>query len=550
MPKLIGIDRTSSYSWILASGRQVIGRGADCDCYVPDSTVSRKHAELEVSSSSSGLYITDLGSHNGTIVNGKKITTRTIVRPGDFITVGSVELRIVSDTDDTTKGLTQGFELTDGKLRNSSLMSMEEAMKPLPSRVSGIPGLLPTLFDMASFLMIPEPQEQMLTKALAIIAKVISAERLAVLLVSKKQDQVSTAAVILPEYKDPGAFTLSKTILRELLTNKNAILIENPQEDPRFARQESIIQSALKSAMAVPLIDEDKVLGILYVDTTNPMHRYTQEYLRLLAVFGNIIASRLINLALLQERDEKRALDEELRRAAMIQKNLLVKVKPELPGYQLHAFQEQSRSVGGDLYDFSQLPDGRLLLLVGDVCGKGMGAALLMSDIMASFRILYHGASFSLSQAVKQVSMELWRHSAPEQYATLFICLIDGPRGLISYVNAGHNPPLLVRQSGEIDYLGPTGIPIGAFDGDLWTEEIQQMSIGDVLFVFTDGITEAMNGEQLYSDSRMERLVVASRHLEPEAIAARLLEDIDSFVENSSLSDDITMVIIKRDSAF
>jgi len=548
MPKLIGIDRTSSYSWVLTPGRQVIGRSADCDCYVPDSAVSRKHAELEVSSLGGDLYITDLGSHNGTTVNGAKITTRTIVRPGDCITVGCVELKIVSDTDDTTTGLTQALELTEDEPANSSLMSMEEALKPLPSRVSGIPGLLPTLFDMASFLMLPEPQEQMLKKALAMIAKVIPAERLAVLFVSDKGDQVSTAAVLLPEYKDLGVFTLSKTILKELLTNKNAILIGNPQEDPHFARQESIVQAAFKSAMAVPLFDEDRVMGILYVDTTNSMHRYTQEYLRLLAIFGNIIASRLINFALLCERDEKRAMDEELRRAAMIQKNLLVKAVPELPGYQLHAFQEQSHSVGGDMYDFSLLPDGRLLLLVGDVSGKGMGAALLMSNIMASFRILYHGASFNLSQAVRQVSMQLWRHSAPEQYATLFICLVDGPRGLIRYVNAGHNPPLLVRQSGEIDRLGPTGIPIGAFDGDPWTEAIQQISIGDVLFVFTDGITEAVKGEQLYSDSRMEQLIVTSRHLEPELIAARLLEDIDSFVDDSPRSDDITMVIMKRKS--
>jgi len=242
-------------------------------------------------------------------------------------------------------------------------------------------------------------------------------------------------------------------------------------------------------------------------------------------------------------------MDEELRQAAMIQRDLLVKTAPVLSGYQIHAFQEQSHEVGGDFYDFALLPDGRFLLLVGDVSGKGMGAALLMSNIMASYRILYYGASFDLCQAIKLVSMQLWNHSALEQYATLFICLIDGPGGLIHYVNAGHNPPLLVRQSGAIERLESTGTPIGMFDWADWTEETKQLDIGDVLFVFTDGVTEAMKEDRQYSDCRMEQMIVSVRNQPPKVIIDKLMEDIDSFVENEPRSDDITMVVIKRESA-
>ncbi len=548
MPKLIGTDYIRTYSWTLTPGQFVIGRSADCDWHVPDAAVSKQHAEIEVTSLEGDFSIIDLGSHNGTFVNGKRITARTVVQLGDSIAIGSTEFKIVPDIDESGISRTQAVKLSDDDQMNSSFITMKEALKPLPNQVSGIPELLSTLFDMASALVIPEPQEQILQKALIMIAKVIPAERLAVLFISDNQDQVSPAAVLLPGGKDPGAFTLSKTIVRELLTNNNAVLIGNPQEDPRFSRQESILKAALKSAMAVPLFDKDRVLGILYVDTTNPMHHYNPEYLRLLATFGNIIASRLINLALLCERDKKRTMEEELRQAAMIQRDLLIKSVPEFSGYQIHAFQEQSHEVGGDFYDFALLPDGRLLVLAGDVSGKGMGAALLMSNIMASFRILYYGTSFDLCQAVKQASMQLWRHSAPEQYATLFICLIEGPGGLIHYVNAGHNPPLLVRQSGAIERLEPTGTPIGMFDWADWTEETKQLDIGDVLFVFTDGVTEAMKGDQQYSDSRMEQMIISVRNQSPIVIMDKLMEDIASFVEDTPRSDDITMAVIKRES--
>ncbi|HVP07133.1 MAG TPA: SpoIIE family protein phosphatase, partial [Candidatus Acidoferrum sp.] len=352
----------------------------------------------------------------------------------------------------------------------------------------------------------------------------------------------------LPGGRDPGSFNLSRTIIRDLLTDKNAILIGNPQDDPHFAAQQSIIMSALKSAMAVPLFDEDRVLGILYVDTTNPLHRYSDEYLRLLATFGNIIASRLVNFTLLQEREEKHALEVELRRASSIQKNLLPRFIPELPGYRLTAFQQQSRSVGGDLYDLTMLPDGRLLFLVADVSGKGMGAALLMSNILASFRSLYTETDFELGDVVKHVSLQLHRYSAPEDFATLFIGAINPAANELRYVNAGHNPPLLVRTDGTFDYLKPSGTMIGAFDFSDWTVETQHFSESDLLFVFTDGVTEAMKGDEQYSDARMEKLVVDARRLAPDALAQRLMEDIDTFIGDSPRSDDITMLIIKKDS--
>jgi sigma-B regulation protein RsbU (phosphoserine phosphatase) len=547
MPKLIGTDGSHYYSWNLTPGRYVIGRSSDCNLCIPDKTVSRSHAELEVLENGVECRLMDLGSHNGTSVNGRRISTDTMIKAGDHIVFGQVEFRLTADDDQsgmpTRMSTTQ---LSDREPEKSIYLSMNEALKPLPQRVADIPELLPTLFDMAKVLVVPEPREVMLQKALAMVAKVIPAERLAVLFVSENQEEIYAGATLLMGGKDPGTFTLSRTIIKDLLTNKNAIVVGNPADDPHFALQQSIIMSALKSAMAVPLFDGDRVLGILYVDTTNPLHRYSDEYLRLLATFGNIIASRLVNFTLMQERELKHALEVELRRASMIQKNLLPRDLPEAPGYLVHAFQRQSRSVGGDLYDVTVLPDGRLLFYVADVSGKGMGAALLMSNILASFRILYADADFDLKRAVEHVSVQLQRYSAPEDFATLFIGVLDKEASTIAYINAGHNPPLLVRRQGKLEFLQPSGMMIGAFDFSAWTEQSETLTPGDLLFIFTDGVTEAMKGDEQYSDQRLEKLVVASRDLPPDALARKLVDDIDAFVGDAPQSDDITLLILKR----
>jgi len=411
-----------------------------------------------------------------------------------------------------------------------------------------LPELLPTLFNMARMLVLPEPKESMLERTLQLITTIIPADRLAVLFVSDDSSEVYTGALHLPGGKDPGTFTLSRTIVNDILANKNAILIDDAREDPRFADRQSIIVSELKSAMAVPLLDEDRVLGILYADTTNPSRRYNDDFLRLFATVGNIIASRLANYSLLEERREKELFEAELARASLIQKTLLPLELPEISGYSIEAFQEQCRAVGGDLYDVAALPDGRILFLVADVSGKGMGAALLMSNILASFRILYAGDSFDLTRAVNQVSAQLFRHSASEHFATLLVGLLDAENDSLTFVNAGHNPPLLVRSDGSIEQIEASGIMIGAFDYSGWSESTSRLSPGDFLIVFTDGVTEAERGEDRYSDERLEELLVTIRDKTPREIAVEIMKDVERFVEDTPRSDDITMLIIKRNA--
>jgi len=546
--KLSGTDGQRFYSWELASGEYKVGRDQACNFYIPNKTVSRNHALLEIDIDGEEIYLRDLGSRNGTFINDSKISGRVSVRPGDKIMFGHTEFKI--SIAEEAAPLSPSFPrtvLSDEEPRKSVYLPINEALKPLPKKVSDLPDLIPTMFDMAKMLVLDEPQEVMLERSLAMIAKIIPAEKLVVLFVSEDQNEVYTAATLLPEGQDPGELTLSRTIVNEIITNKNSILITDPKDDPRFADQQSIIMSELKSAMAVPLFDEGKVLGILYADTTKPLHVYNDDYLRVLATFGNIIASKLLNYTLIDERQAKRVMEAELDRASLIQKTLLVAEPPCVEGYEVHAFQEQSRSVGGDMYDFRLLKDGQLLFLVADVSGKGMGAALLMSNILASFRILYESDSIDLSDMVSRVSLQLLNHSDAGDFATLFIGLLNPADGAVRFINAGHNPPILIRSDAKLETLNPGGAMIGAFDFTTWEVKTIRLSRGDMILVYTDGVTEAESGDGMYGEERMRQQATDAKNLPLEEVAIRLLDDIKCFTKDMPQSDDITMLLLRKE---
>ena len=520
---------------------------------IPNKTVSRKHAEIEIDESGEAGYLSDLGSHNGTTLNNMRVYERTRIKVGDQIAFGSTEFRLSANGDAppsiSTHTRVALADLSDIEPEKSVFLDMNEALKPLPTKVTEQRELFPVLSEMAKMLVLAEDKEAMLERALALTNRIIPADRLAVLFTNEETEEIYTAATLLPGGKEMGSFTLSRTIVTQILTEKSAILVGDATEDPRFAGQESIVMSAMKSAMAVPLFDEGRVLGVLYVDTTNPLHRYNDEYLRLLAMFGNIIASRLLNYELLGEREERKILDAELNRAAGIQTKLLDVKRPSIPGFSFAAYLESSRSVGGDLYDFTLLADGRLLFLVADVSGKGMGAALLMSNILASFRVLYDQEPFDLLGVVGKVSSQLFGHSDPGDFATLFIGVIDPASSELTYVNAGHNPPLLVRKDGSVELLEASGTMIGAFDMNTWSEAKGHFDEGDLLFVFSDGVPEAEGPDGQFGDDRTESSVVAVRDKSPKEVMRAIREDMAAFIQGAAQSDDITMLVVKRDSS-
>lgn len=548
MFKLSGAAGTRLVSFDLAPGTHRVGRVQEVPVCIPDATVSRSHAEFEVTPSGDQCFLTDLGSHNGTRVNGEKVGGRREVRPGDVIQFGKTEFTLQGEGTSAPAPRTQVRTVISPQGPSTSvLLPIREALSNLPRKVTEHPEFVPAISEMARLLVATESQEVMLEKSLELVSRVVRSDRLLVIFMDG--DAARVGANRLSSARHEGEITLSKSIVHEIMANKNSVLISDPGSDPRFLKQESIVGSAMKSAMAVPLFDEDKVLGILYADTTDPRTRYDHDQLRTLATFGHIIASRLANTQLLVERQAKREMEAELEGAAAIQKSLLVDTLPDVPGYGLCSYQEPSRSVGGDLYDVNFLPDGRLCFVVADVSGKGMGAALLMSNILACFRVMYEESEFDLAKAVGRVSAQLFRYSASGQFATLFCALLDPATGLVRYVNAGHNPPYLVREDGRVDHLKSTGLMVGAFDFATWEEAETTLAPDDVLLVYSDGVTEAQNPAfDEFGDDRLKSVLLSNRKAAAAELVARVKDEIKGFAQGMPAADDVTLLALKRDA--
>ncbi|UCC79532.1 MAG: SpoIIE family protein phosphatase [Candidatus Zixiibacteriota bacterium] len=540
------VDKTR-YNWYLKKGTYVLGRGQECDLIIKDDTVSRRHAQVEIVDEQT-IKLTDLGSHNGTSVNGRMIDSPVVLRRGGLFALGRMELKFATADILKTKDSSLLITDIDEDLTRATSMPIDEALKPLPSKILENPDVFKAVSEIGKMLIVPGEDEEMLDKGLELLQEIIPAERIAVFLTGEQKGEFHLSACYLSEEGQSSAFRISSTILKEILDQKKAILIPDVQSETKYAEQQSIIKSGIKSAMAVPLYDEGRIFGILYADTTNSAHHYTEDCLRVTATFANILAAKLANNNLLNERRAKEILESELAVASQIQEQLLPKSLPFIEGYSMEAFQIQCKQVGGDLYDVAKLDDGRTLFLLADVSGKGMGAALLASNILASFRMLYNTKDFNLLDAICHVSKQLLAFTRPGDFATLFMGLLNSQTGMLQYVNAGHNPPIIIRDNGEVEYLEASGIPIGTLNLAVWEEATLKLNINDLLLVFSDGIPEAedRHGEQ-FGDERLEKLALRNPGQSPRELIAAIMNDVNRFIESNPRSDDITMIVLRRE---
>jgi len=537
-------DKMSRF-WRLNEGTYIIGRSADCDLHINDDTISRKHARLDISADDSA-EISDLGSHNGVVINGITVEDRAKLVNNDTIELGQVVLKFVSSENSAGNKDTVRFKEDQG-LTSVTMLPMDKALKSLPSNIAENPRVFNCFFEFGKMLIKPGENNEVFENSLRLLKDVIPLERAAIFNLTEDKDKITLSAYSSTNKSSSDSFSISRTILSDLLERKEAVLVSDAQVDMRYAEQQSIISSGIKSAMAVPLYEEGEVFGVLYTDTSDPKNRYSENHLRLMATFGNMLAAKISNNILLEDKRAKEILEAELAVASQIQQQLLPKSIPVVENYAIQAYQSQCKQVGGDLYDISELEDGRILVLLADVSGKGIGAALLASNILASFRTLYNLKKIDMLEGTSEISKRLLDSTRPRDFATLFIGILDPHSHSMRYVNAGHNPPLVIRRNGDPEYLEASGIPIGMMDLNTWKEESITIEPGEFIFIFTDGIPEAMNrrGDQ-FGDERLEKFVLDNREKTPGILLKTMMNEVDKFIEDYTRSDDITAIILRR----
>jgi serine phosphatase RsbU (regulator of sigma subunit) len=321
-------------------------------------------------------------------------------------------------------------------------------------------------------------------------------------------------------------------------------------EDPTLRSRDSLTSVGVRSALCAPLWlagepgQPDEVIGLVYLDVTKGARSFTEEDLRILTALANLAAAKIQTTYLMEANLEKRRLEDEMRRAAEIQSGLLPDAAPHVPGYQLVAASRPCRAVGGDYFDFRP-HGGRLRIALGDVAGKGTGAALLMGILRAAVRA--HWAEPSLIEAITRINGTICQNVPENRYMTFLLAQLEPGSGQLAYVNAGHNPPLLVRTQGAVERLCEGGLVIGMFDNVPYVEGVVTLEPGDVLLAFSDGVTETWNaaGEE-FGEQRLAGVVAQNPGMDAAALEVEILRALDKHAAGAKATDDRTLIVLRR----
>lgn len=562
----------------LNRSRITIGRSARNDLCVEDPFASRLHAEVR--SRGDSFWLSDLGSANGTLLNDVRMTAPVMLRDGDIIRIGETAIEFNDRADTTrTKGRTQilladsytpseGEVTIAGKVNNSQanlLTTIDSSHQTLIAQAIQQPISQPSaqiitqqddtlalISRVSVTLLSPLSLDDTLSQVLDCVFQAIGADRGYVMLLEPPEGKKDAPPeLVCKAQKTRGGHnstevSLSRSITEQVLQQGKALLTSDAQHDPRFAANQSIMLGGIRSIMAVPLAIEERVLGMVYVDSPLHSNRFTKRDLELLTLIAGVAAIRIENVRLLDVQVEQKRLANELAVASEIQLRLHPTAPPPINGYDLMGVSFPCYEVGGDYFDFIQKRDGRVVIALGDVSGKGTGAALLMSSIHAAVRAQCT-TRLSPSEIVTEINQYIYDNTPSNRYVTLFYSELDPRTHQLTYINGGHNAPLLVRASGEITTLDIGGFPVGITPFGDYHEGVAHFEPGDVLVIYSDGVTESQNeaGEE-FDEPRLIEIVQRNRGRTAAGLRDRIDDALQKFVGKAKSVDDLTLVILKR----
>jgi phosphoserine phosphatase RsbU/P len=543
-------------------GRTTIGRAEDSDIRLPDRSLSRRHAQIL--QRRDGCYLVDLGSTNGTYLNGARVPQESPLQDGDVITLGEVVIvyhasgseppvpalaqesdwheptRLTSLERPPTPTVERSIPLTDIVQRATTRHQVNQPEALPTGKVLGI--LTQASAALLSHLPLPELFERILDLLMA----AIPAERGAIMLLEGDPP----APVIKARRTREGAGALNKIsdgIARRVIEGHVALLLPDVMEDNLLRTRASILSGAIRCAMCVPLWvaassgEPNRVLGLVYIDSRARTPGFSETDLEILTVLANVAAAKIETARLLEESLEKRRLEADMQLAADIQSRVLPHVAPVVPGFDVSASTRPCRTVGGDYYDLC-LDGERLHLALGDVSGKGLGAAMLMIALRAAVRA--HWQDGRLAEATGRINGTFHQNVPDDKYATFFIGRLETATGRLIYVNAGHNRPLLVRADGTCETLATGGTVLGAFETAVYDEDVTMLRPGDTLLVFSDGVSESWPDPD-EADRALCAIVREGRTLDAATVQRNIFAAVDRLASPRPL-DDRTLLLLKR----
>lgn len=551
MPRIVVLLNEET-SFELTKFPAVLGRSPDCDIQVDNAQVSRRHAQIV---EQSGQYFIEcLGAANRTAVNSKllelKERSAAPLQHNDRIKLGPVRLRFEADgsVPEPVAATSGGFELDDNSsatIMGSSAARGFGVFEVRPEEK--LRGILKINQSLAGQVELTEIAPRILDVLFDIFPQ---ADRGSIQVRLPGSERLVPVAQKRRAEGDDESVRLSRTILMKVLDERIGILSADAANDARFSASESISSLKLHSMMCVPMLDlQGNAFGVINLDTQNPMKRFTDEDLELLMAVASQAANAYENVRLLKSHLEKQKQDEEMKIARSVQKALLPEVLPEVPGWYFFASYDAAQAVGGDYYDCFMIGEHKICVSFGDVAGKGVPGALIMSRVAS---VVQNTMSFTddVAVAISRINRHMCHNMVAGRFVTYTLAVVDLQTNRISMVNAGHYPPLVRRSDGTVEDFagGQIGIPIGIMDDYEYDVVERQIEPGDLFLLRTDGVDEAMAPDgSLYTTEKVLEFVAKGVGNSAQ-LGRDLLTDVRRHANGRPQNDDIAIMTFGRNS--
>jgi phosphoserine phosphatase RsbU/P len=550
MPQLI-IKSSDQQSEVVKLGRlrTTIGRSARSDVCIPDAFASRLHAEVR--QEGDAFWLQDLGSANGTRYNGNPVTMPIPLLAGGQIQIGETTIIFEDERFDKNRNATLIADNTEA-LNPAMTIAFSNRKNPtseiLDAQFTSRNDLLGLISKVGIALLSSSGLDDTLNQVAMLVFEAVPAERCVIMLRDDSVEGGMKIVVARVRGKDEKLeeVRISRTVMDEVMKNGKSVLTSDAQHDPRFASQ-TMALLGIRSVLAVPLsVDERDVFGIVYADSPTYEATFTEEHLNILTTLASVAAIRVENASLMEARFERERMERELELATEIQQRFQPSEAPKMDGYEFQGISFSCYEIGGDYYDFIKMHDGKMLIALGDVSGKGTAAALLMSSVHAAIHAQV-AAKSPLDEMIGSVNLYLAENTPANRFVTLFIAILDPSNGNLRYINAGHNPPLVGRVNGDIEQLSSGGLPLGLLP--MADYEVGEVSLnsGEALIIYSDGVSEANNiREEEFGMDRLTDVVRRNLHGSAAGIRDKVESALSAFTQTAPANDDITLVIVKK----
>lgn len=558
MSKLILLQEGQATPFEL-NGEMVIGRLPECEIQLPSNMVSRKHAK--VYAQGDHFFVEDMGSGNGTFVNGQKINGAYQLKANDRLKFGPILMRFESD-----KGVAAEEDSAAAVLEQAAQMGGVEIRDDGSDASSTIMGALD---DASGFgLLDVRPQEKLkaileISRSLAgtlevekLLPKILdslfnifpAADRGCILLKDPKTSQMVPRAMKHRRSDEDSSVKLSRTILNAVLNDKKAILSADAASDSRFDASESISALTIRSMMCVPMLGLDgNPLGAINIDTQNPLTQFKNEDLDIMVAVAGQAALSYESAQLLASYVQKQKQDNEMNIARNVQHALLPESMPSVEGYEFFASYDSAQAVGGDYYDVIPASDGKYWLAFGDVAGKGVPASLVMSRLSSVVRSTCEFVD-DAAEAVCKINDHMCAKAVEGRFVTFVLFIIDTINHKMSLVNAGHMSPIIRKTDGTWEEFddNTVGVPIGVMEGFPFEVVERDLATGETVVIYTDGVSEAMNPQSELYGTEPLREFICKNTSNPTELGKLIREDVRRHANGREQNDDITLMTFGR----